>query len=104
MKSCKNCIHHLVCPQYAPLFDDILEDGKPCSEFIDKNVFEECQKQNEVLKCRINAIFGIDRKINDSFIKFTRRLEEKFRHIPGWGKVAILVVEETLKETIGDLT
>ena len=50
MKSCRECMHHLVCAIYAPNFNDILANGENCSEFrsepneashIVKEIFDE---------------------------------------------------------------
>ena len=33
MKSCKDCIHHLVCAVYCPELNDIIANGERCTEF-----------------------------------------------------------------------
>lgn len=36
MASCKDCIHKLLCPVYAPNFDDVLAQGYKCKSYINK--------------------------------------------------------------------
>lgn len=36
MASCKDCIHSILCPVYAPNFDDVLAQGDKCASYINK--------------------------------------------------------------------
>lgn len=80
MKSCKECLCHLVCAIYAPHFNDIIANGGNCSGFIQD--YKEIAKKLWTYICIIDNEKGVYEELADAIgltddeLAYCRRLEQ----------------------------